>query len=113
MTITAKNLIQAKYAGVAATTEYTAPVLTRTLIDKFTATNTDASARTLTINIVPSGAGVALSNTVTSALSIAAGASVTIPEMQNQILEAGDFISCTASVASKVVIRMSGREVVT
>lgn len=111
MSITAKNLIAAQFSSNVATTYYTAPALTRTLIDKFTVTNTDGSARTLTINIVPSGQGVALANTVTSALSITAGASVTVPEMQNQILEAGDFISCTASVASKVVIRMSGREV--
>jgi hypothetical protein len=111
MTVTAKALIQAKYAADSATTEYTTPANTRTIIDKFTATNTDSSARTLSVHIVASGGTASASNLITSALSIAIGASVDVPEMKNQILNAGDFISVLASVATKVVIRGSGREV--
>lgn len=111
MSITAKCLIEAKYASDVDTTEYTAPASTRTIIDKFTATNTDGSSRTITVNLVASGGSPDPSNIITSALSIAAGASVDLPEMGYQILNAGDFISAIASVASKVVIRVSGREV--
>ena len=111
MSVTAKCLINAKYAAGSATTEYTVASNTRTIIDKFTATNTDASDRTITVYIVPTGQTAGAQYTVTSAYSITAGASVDLTEMKNQILNAGDFISVAASVASKVVIRASGREV--
>jgi hypothetical protein len=111
MTVTAAALINAKYASDSDNTEYTSPASTRTIIDKFTATNTDSGSQTITVNLVPSGGSVGASNIVTSALSIAAGASVDLPEMKNHVLEAGDFISAKASVASKVVIRASGRKV--
>ncbi len=111
MTVTAKTLINAKYASNADTTEYTAPASTKAIIDKFTATNTDSSARTLSVNLIPSSGSVGGSNLVTSVLSIAAGVSIDLPEMKNHVLMTGDKISCVASVASKVVIRASGREV--
>lgn len=110
MTVTAKALIEAKYASTSAATEYTATGV-RTIIDKFTATNTDAAAVTLTVYIVPSGQTAGATYTVISAKSIAAGATADLSELQNQILNSGDFISVFASTASKLVIRMSGREV--
>lgn len=111
MSVTAKALIEAKYAATSATTEYTAPVSTRTIIDKFTATNTDASAVTLTVYLVPSGGTAGGSNIIISAKSIATGVTSDLTELQNQILNAGDFISVLASTGSKMVIRASGREV--
>lgn len=111
MSVTAKPLIQAKYAGNSLTTEYTAPASTRTIIDKFTATNTDSGSETVSVHIVPNGGSASASNIITSALSIAAGASVDLPELKNHILATGDFISVVASVPSKMVIRASGREV--
>jgi len=111
MTVTAKALIQAKYAANTNTTEYTSPASTRTIIDKLTATNTDASARTLDIYIVPSGGAAGGSNQVIQTHSIAAGAIKDFTELQNHILATGDFIVIAASVASKVVIRASGREI--
>lgn len=112
MSVTAKPLIQAKFASATDHTEYTVPGSTRAIIDKFTATNTDSSARTVSVNLVPNGGSVGASNLVTSVLSIAAGVSMELPEMKNHILASGDFISVIASVASKVVIRASGREIV-
>lgn len=111
MTVTAKVLIEAKYAGNGLTTEYTAPSSTKAMIDKFTATNTDSGAQTLSVHLVPNGGSAGASNIVTSLLSIAAGASVDVPELKNHILETGGFVSVVASVASKVVIRASGREI--
>lgn len=110
MTITAKCLIESKFAANSDHTEY--PAFTgHTIIDKFTATNTDGSSQTISVNIIPSGGSVGASNLITSALSITAGASVDLPELKNHILNPGDVISCVASIASKVVIRASGREV--
>ena len=111
MTVTAKALIEAKYASTSATTEYTAAINTRVIIDKFTATNTDSSAVTLTLYLVPSGGSAGGSNTLLSAYSIAAGATLDASMVQNHILNAGDFVSVLASAASKLVIRMSGREI--
>lgn len=109
MSVAAKCLIEAKYAANADTTQYTVPGPSRVIIDSFTATNTDASAQTITINLIPSGNAVGAGNIISSAVSIAAGASIALSEMKNQVLEAGDIISTKASIASKVVIRASGR----
>jgi hypothetical protein len=110
MSVTAKALIQAKFASSTQTTEYTAGTL-HTIIDKFTITNTDATAKTISINIVASGGSVATSNKIVSSLSIAAGVTYVSSEMANQVLNNGDFISVIASAASLVVIRASGREI--
>lgn len=111
MAVTAKVLINSKNAASSATTEYTTPVGTRTIVDSFTATNTDASARTLSVYLVPSGGSAGASNLIIKELSIAAGETKEVTSLQKQILAAGDVISVLASVASVVVIRASGREV--
>ena len=110
MSVNARCLISAKYASNSDNTEYTAPGSTYTIIDKFTATNTDSSARTVSVNLIPSAGTVGASNLIISAFSIAAGATKDFSELQNQILNTGEAISVVASVASKVVIRASGRE---
>jgi len=111
MSVTAKPLINSKYAAASTTTEYTVPALNRTIIDKFTVTNQDGSSRTVSIYLIPSAETAGDSNLIVNALSISAGSVVNIPELQNQILTSGDKIACLASVASMVVIRASGREV--
>lgn len=110
MSIAAKNLIEAQFAPNTDMILYTATKVT-TIIDKFTATNTDSGTQTITVNIVPSGGSVGSQNIVTSAFSLTAGTSAALPEQQNQILNPGDMISVKASVASKVVVRANGREI--
>ena len=112
MSITAKTLISAHFAIATDNSEYTAPASTKTIIDKFTVTNTDTVARTITINLIPTGSTVGASNLILSAVSIAAGVTFDSTEMRNQILSAGDVISVKASAAAVVVIRASGREIV-
>jgi hypothetical protein len=108
--VAAKALIQSKYASTSVTTEYTAPVSTRTIIDKFTGTNTDVGAQTLTVHLVPSGGTATAANLIATA-SLAAGATYNFSsELQNHILSTGDFVAVYASTPSKIVIRMSGRE---
>lgn len=109
--ITAKPLFDAQFASATDAVVYTAPVGTRTIIDKFAACNTDGTARTITVNIIPAGQSVGSQNIITSALSLTAGQSADLPEQKNQILNPGDQISAKASIASKVVIRASGREI--
>lgn len=110
MSVVNKVLIDAGYVSDSLATKYTATSVTA-IIDKFTATNTDSNARTLSVHLVPSGGSADATNIVTSELSIAAGASVDLPEMKNHVLEPGDFIAAVGEVASKIVVRASGREV--
>lgn len=111
MSVTAKPLINSKFASNSNTTEYTTPSLTRTIIDKFTATNITAGAVTLSIYIVPSAGSAGTSNQIIKDVSIAAGATTDFSSLQNQILATGDFISVAASAVSSITIRASGREV--
>lgn len=111
MTVTAKCLVESAFAASSAATVYTVPGSTKAIIDKFTATNTDGSTRTVTIYLVPSGGSAGTSNQIIQARSISAGATSDITELQNQILNTGDFISVLASAGSLVVIRASGREI--
>ena len=110
MSVTAKCLLEAKYAENAETTQYTAGAGIRTIVDKFTGTNVTAAAALLTVKIVASGGAAGASNTVVYQKSIAAGETYTFPEMTGQILNSGDFVSTLAGTATAIVIRLSGRE---
>jgi hypothetical protein len=111
MTVTAKALLEAKYAENSQTTQYTSPTGTRTIIDKATATNVTASPATLAANIVASGGAASAANLIAER-TIAADECYTLPELVGQILETGDFVSTIAGTASAIVIRLSGRQVV-
>jgi len=110
MTVTAKAIIQSLQAAAANTTQYTAPASTRTIIDKFTGTNTTGAPATLTINLVNSGGAVGVSNQIVQK-ALAAGETYTFPEVVGHVLNPGDFISTNDSVALAITIRASGREV--
>ena len=110
MTVTAKPLVQAKYAENAETTQYTATNV-KTIIDKCTATNVTAGAVVLTIRIVPSGGTAGASNAISYQKSVAPGTTEIFPEIVGQYMNAGDFISTLAGTAAALVIRISGREI--
>lgn len=110
MTVTVKVLIPAKQAENTQTTQYTAS-LCKTIIDKFTATNTSASVVTLSVNIVTSGGSTGASNLIVDSRAIAVDETYTFPELVGQSLEAGGFISTIASAATSITIRASGREI--
>lgn len=110
MTVTVKVLIPAKQAENTQTTQYTAS-LCKTIIDKFTATNTSASVVTLSVNLVTSGGSAGASNLIVDARSIAVDETYTFPELIGQSLESGGFISTIASAATSLTIRASGREI--
>ena len=110
MTVTVKVLIPAKQAENTQTTQYTAS-LCKTIVDKFTATNTSASVLTLSVNLVTSGGSAGASNLIVDARSIAVDETYTFPELIGQSLESGGFISTIASAATSLTIRASGREI--
>lgn len=110
MAILVKNIIPRKFAENAQTTQYTA-VNCKTVIDKFTATNTTASVVTISVNLVVSGGTAASSNLVVATKSIQVGETYTFPELVGQSLENGGFISTLAGTATALVLSATGREI--
>lgn len=110
MPIVAKNIIPAKNAENAQTTQYTAANVT-TIIDKFTATNYSSNAVSINVNLVPSGETAGFSNLIVKSRRLQAGETYTFPEIVGHILPSGGFISTLATVAAAVNIRASGREI--
>jgi len=110
MSVIVKNIIPAKQAEDAQTTQYTA-VNCKTIIDKATVTNTSANNATLSVNLVASGGSPSASNLIVDARAIAPDETYSLPELVGQVLEPGSFISTLAGTASALTIRFSGREV--
>jgi hypothetical protein len=110
VTVTVKNIIPRKQAESSQTAQYTA-VNCKTIIDKFTVTNTTAAAVTFSANLVVSSGSASDSNKVISGKSIAAGETYTCPELVGQSLEAGGFISTLAGAATSLTISATGREI--
>jgi P pilus assembly chaperone PapD len=110
MTVTVKTLVSAKQVENAQTTQYTA-VNCKTIIDKFTVTNTSAGNVTISVNLVASGGSAGATNLIVDSRSIAPDETYTFPELVGQVLEPGSFISTIASAATSLTIRVSGREI--
>ena len=110
MSVTAKTLIGSKQAEATTTMQYTVNG-GRTIIDKFTATNTSATTAALTIYLVPAAGTAGDANTIVKTKDLAAKETYTFPEIVGHILETGTFISTLASAATSITIRASGREV--
>lgn len=109
MTVIAKCLAETQAVPASATTLYTAPVGTRTYLDKLTISNTAGGPATIAVNLVPSSGSVATTNQVVPLQTIAANGVYTFPEIIGHILNPGDFISVTPS-ATGCNARLSGRE---
>jgi hypothetical protein len=110
MAVTVKVLIPAKQAEATQTTQYTA-VNCKTIIDKFTVTNTTAGNVTISVNLVTLAGSAAATNRIIDTRSIAPDETYTCPELVGQALEPGGFISTIASAATSLTIRASGREI--
>ena len=110
MTVTVKNLVPAKTVENAQTTQYTATGVT-TIIDKFTATNYNTAAATISVNLVTVAGSAGNSNLITKTKTLQPAEVYTFPELVGQVLNPGDFISTIAGTASAINMRVSGREV--
>lgn len=110
MSVLVKTLIPSKQAESSQTTQYTA-VNCKTVIDKFTATNTSAGNVTISVNLVTSGGSAGASNLIVDTRAIAPDETYTFPELVGQVLEPGGFISTIANAATSLTIRASGREI--
>lgn len=110
MSVVANSLLESKQAEAAITVQIPS-VGMRTIIDKFTAYNSDATVvRTLTIyKVPPSGTGGATNILVVKALQ--PGETYVFPELVGHIVAPGGSIATLASAASLINIASSGRVV--
>lgn len=83
-------------------TQYTSPATTTTTVTRCVFTNVDTVQRTLTVNVVRSGGGVAATNEMVAAYPISPGEAYVAPELAGLILGPGDFISAKASAANAI-----------
>lgn len=110
MAIVAKNIIPAKNAENAQTTQYVATNVT-TIIDKFTATNFSTGMVNISVNLASVGEATGNSNLIVKTRTLQPGETYTFPELVGHALPPGGFISTLASAAAAVNIRASGREI--
>ena len=110
MAVSTTVLIAAKTAESSQTAQYTANGVSA-IIDKFTATNYDTVARTISVNLVASGGSTGNDNLIIKAKTLQASETYTFPELVGQVIAAGGFISTIASSGTSVNIRASGREI--
>jgi hypothetical protein len=110
MTITPTVLIEPKLAEATNIVQYTADGV-NAIVDKFTVTNNGAAPATITINVVTNLGTADVSNRIVNARNIEVGECYTCPELVGQVLVDADYISTTASAATTLTIRASGREI--
>lgn len=108
MAVTISNIIPAKTAENTQTTQYTSTNV-QTIIDKFTATNYNTAAATISVNLVANGDTPDNDNLIVKAKTLQPSETYTFPELVGQVLANGTFISTIAGTASAINIRASGR----
>lgn len=111
MAITVVNIIPRKQVENSQTTQYTVGS-GKTIIDKFTVTNTSSSNVTFNCNLPASGDSATDSNKVLDNKIIVPDETYACPELVGQVLEIGGTISTIASAASALTISASGREII-
>lgn len=110
MIITVRNIIPRKQAEAVDTKQYTAQNC-KTVIDKFTVTNTSATDVTFGVNLVAAGGAASAGNLVLNARVVAPSETYNCPELTGQVLEDGGFISTIAGAPASLTISASGREI--
>ena len=110
MTVTARCLVESKYAEATLTTQYAAPTGTRVIIYECTVTPPTGATSSISMYVVPNAGTAGASNVVMQPKAMAStDPTYTCPEMVGRILEPGDFIATLGTVASSLVIRIEGR----
>jgi len=110
MSVLVKNIIPRKEAEAAQTSQYTAENC-KTIIDKFTVTNTSVANVNFSVNLVAASGTAGANNLVLKTRAIAPNETYTCPELVGQVLESGGFISTLAGTGASLTISASGREI--
>lgn len=110
MGVVYRGLVDARFVASGVAVQYTAPSLTRTVLDASVAANNGGAPVTLAVHLVPAGGSASLANRLLSR-AIAAGAVDLLPELAGQTLNPGDQLMTSATLDASVVLRVSGREI--
>jgi hypothetical protein len=103
-----KILASGQVPTTGATIVYTVPASSAAKIASAVLCNVTASAVTVTVAVVPSGQSVDGTRTILSAYSLAAGDSTSVTELVGAFMDAGAFISITASAGAAVNYLLTG-----
>ncbi len=106
--LTLTNIIAAT-APLNISSLYTSPIGQKTVINSFKVTNLDSVARTISVWLVPQGSLYAASNIAINAVSIAAGATVSFPTLNLQVINGGGSIQAQGSAAGVLNVISDGR----
>lgn len=109
MTVTARVLLESKSAEATQTKQIDSTGM-RTIIDKFTAYNSDPAAQALTVYLVPA-AGSSGAGNISVVKTLQPGETYTFPEVVGHILESGASLNTLAAKAGVINLRASGRVV--
>lgn len=113
MALQIKQLVAPQFLATGDAVYYTSPAAatgvtaTTAKISRAVFINTDSSAHTVTVALVPAGGSVTAGNTVLTAISIPANQTYTSPELAGAVLPAGTTLHALASNAL-VSIMVSG-----
>jgi len=110
MGVIVKNIIPRKFAENLQTSQYTA-LNCKTIIDKFTVTNTSGVNVIFNVNLVAATESSSASNLILSNKTITPNQTYTCPELVGQTLEPNGYISTLSSAGSALTISASGREI--
>jgi hypothetical protein len=108
MSVYISNIIPAKIAEAAQTTQYTSTGV-QTIIDKFTATNYSGAAATISVNLVSPSGSAGNDNLIVKTKTLQPSETYTFPELVGHVLPVSGFISTIAGTATSINIRASGR----
>ena len=118
MAVTTKVLAASQVVSSSfSTVVYQAPTRVTTIVDKFTCRNLDTVSSDVSIWIVSYLDGVPSDTNLIVKKTLAAGETYIFPEMVGQVLSGGDIqgmndeLYMQSSVASSIMVRVSGREI--
>jgi len=106
-----QQIIQPQELPNAVATQYETPASTVTAIRRIALFNSSGSDATFTVHIVPNASTVGNDNMFYKTVTLATLATTTLPELEGQILEAGDTIQMFASAANAITVIGSATEV--
>lgn len=105
-----KQLVNGVALAAAAAVLYTVPANTICTISAATLTNSTATARNVTMHLVPAGGAPSAANMILSARVISPGESYNVAQAVGQTIPAGATIQALADAAGAVNLVASGYE---
>ena len=106
MAMTQTKLHDPSQLGTSASTLYTVPASTTTILKQVSLCNTSATARTVQLFVVPNGGTAGVTNALVYDMTVDAKATVFVN--LSSVMETGATLQGQASVASAITIHSSG-----